>query len=144
MNWTYNPEKHLPALASDGACCCPLCTELKKGFNHTQRRILFWLTYEWEFEGSNSWRTFLALGLSTHRPWKKVRREVRKMAKRGVLKYGPMVDYDGNPCGGGYFFSKEWVMWRRARQRQRNKRRREYFERMDSHGSSGPREEAGG
>ena len=76
---------------------------------HTQKRVLYILRREWRawIEG-NSWQSFSALAERIRRPERETRMAVRALAEIGALRYSPMVNDDGEPCGSGYFLTRGW------------------------------------
>lgn len=72
-------------------------------------QIINHLRYEWRWlGGGNSWRSFAELSKDLQSDATTVRREVRRLARAGVLSHGVMFDADGVPAGSGYFLTVEW------------------------------------
>ena len=74
-----------------------------------RERIMRHLRHEWRWsEGGNSWQSFEALAKELLIPVRDIRREVRKMARLGRLRYSFMCNQDGVPAGSGYFIEPAW------------------------------------
>lgn len=81
-----------------------------------RRRIVWWLRHEWQWtEGGNSWQGFKALAEDLRANPVAIKREVRRLARAGVLNLSFMVNGDGQVAGRGYFLAGDWERHRTGR-----------------------------
>lgn len=74
-----------------------------------RRRIVWHLRHEWVWcEGGNSWQGFKALAEDLGVNLIAVKREVRRLARAGVLELQHMVNADGQVAGRGFFLVFDW------------------------------------
>lgn len=63
---------------------------------------------DWRSEGGSAWRSFKALAEELGEPERCVKREVRRLARAGVLFYSQLFNDEGRLNGGGYILKPSW------------------------------------
>ena len=79
---------------------------------HLRRRIVWHLRHEpaWRcsFNDGNTWRGWERLAADLGEPQRCVKREVRRLARSGALRYEFMINDEGYLAGAGYFLDFAW------------------------------------
>jgi hypothetical protein len=80
-----------------------------------RRRIIWHLRHVWQWADGdgNCWKSFDKLAAELGEPVGSVKRETRRMARDGRLKYSFATDGDGCPHGSGYFLTWGREGWTR-------------------------------
>lgn len=75
---------------------------------HLRGRILSHLRTKWRYdEGGSSWKSFSALAKELRAPLPSVKREVRRLARAGLVGLTWLYHEERGVCGRGYILTRD-------------------------------------